>query len=144
MRPVPSPAPALMLFDGLCSLCCGSVRFVANRSLADQLHFLPMQSEVARPLLRRHGLPEQNFSTMAVIQDGQTLVRSDAALALGRMMRQPWPFLSRIAACLPKPLRDRAYDLIAHNRFRLFGRREECMMPPRDGWQRFRDLKRPV
>ena len=144
MHPNPSPAPALMLFDSVCSLCCGSARFVAARSAADRLHFLPMQSEAARPLLRRHGLPLRQFKTMAVIQDGRLLVRSDAALALGRMMRQPWPFLSRVAACLPKALRDRAYDLIAHNRFRLFGRREECMMPPREGWQRFRDLDRPT
>ena len=81
---------------------------------------------------------------MAVIQDGQMLVRSDAALALGRMMRQPWPILSRLAGLLPRAVRDRAYDWIADNRFRLFGKRDTCMLPPRNGWQRFLDLDRPA
>lgn len=133
-------APLLMLFDGVCSLCCNSVRLVAANSAADRIHFAPMQAPQAKPLLRRHGLPERDFNSVAVLKDGKVLLQSDAVIALGRAMRFPWPLLSRIAGWVPKRMRDGAYDWIAHNRFRLFGRRDLCMMPAAGDRHRFHDL----
>jgi predicted DCC family thiol-disulfide oxidoreductase YuxK len=127
----PLPAPGLpdrlILFDGVCALCAWWVQFVIARDPAARYRFTPVQSPFGAGLAKRFGIDPENPETNAVIRDGTAYFKSDAALrVLADLPRYGW---LRLASPLPKPLRDFAYDRIANNRYRLFGRTESCLMP---------------
>jgi predicted DCC family thiol-disulfide oxidoreductase YuxK len=137
MTPIrPEHAGPLVLFDGVCNLCSGFVAFYIPRDREGQLRFAAMQSETGQALLRRLGLPLTEFESFLYLEAGQVYGRSDGFLRLVRRLRWPWPWLA-IARLVPRPVRDWLYDRIARNRYRLFGRRDQCMMPRSDIADRF-------
>jgi len=128
--------PPLVLFDGVCHLCGGFVAFCIRHDPQKRLRFGAMQSEGAQALLRRHGLALTDFQSFVLIEDDIVHQRSDGFLRVVRRLRRPWSWLALLRG-VPRPLRDWAYDLIARNRFRLFGRRSTCMTPSPELADRF-------
>lgn len=106
---------ATVVFDGYCSLCTASVRFLDRWQKPGALEF------VANPA------PDQR--TVTVIDRGRTYTHSDASLQALRHLRWPWPLL-RVAVLIPRPLRNGMYRWVAANRYRWFGRRQTCALPP--------------
>jgi predicted DCC family thiol-disulfide oxidoreductase YuxK len=129
----------LVLFDGVCRLCVGGLGFIMPRDPQLRVRFAAMQSPVGQILLRRHGLPLDDFKSFAVLADGQVLQRSDAVIRIARALRQPWPVLGVILRLLPRPLRDALYDFVARNRYRWFGVRDTCFLPTPEIAARFID-----
>jgi predicted DCC family thiol-disulfide oxidoreductase YuxK len=129
----------LVLFDGVCRLCVGGLGFIMPRDPQLRVRFAAMQSPVGQMLLRRHGLPLDDFKSFAVLADGQVLQRSDAVIRIARALRQPWPVLGVILRLLPRPLRDALYDFVARNRYRWFGVRDTCFLPTPEIAARFID-----
>lgn len=127
----------ILLFDGECRLCCGNVAFVIRRDPRARVRFAAMQSAPGRALLRSHGYPLTDFATMLVIDGAKVLERSTAVLRLAAELEAPWPVLARIVRLVPRPLRDAVYDVVARNRFRLFGRNPACLVPTADIAARF-------
>jgi predicted DCC family thiol-disulfide oxidoreductase YuxK len=127
---------ATILFDGVCNLCNGSVRFIIARDPAARFRFAPLQSAAADALLREAGAVVPLPDSMVLVQDGRVFVRSDAALRVARGLRFPWP-LAYGCIIVPRFIRDRVYDFIAAHRYRWFGRREHCMIPTPDLERRF-------
>jgi predicted DCC family thiol-disulfide oxidoreductase YuxK len=132
------PAGPVLLFDGVCVLCSGTVGFILAHERDHDIRFATMQSRIGQALLRLHGLPVTDWDSVVFIVDGRPLERSRAALALARHLRAPWRWL-RAAAIVPRPLRDRIYDWIARNRYRWFGRRDACLVPDAATRARFLD-----
>ncbi|WP_439816406.1 thiol-disulfide oxidoreductase DCC family protein [Zavarzinia sp. CC-PAN008] len=127
----------IILFDGVCVFCSRWVRFVAERDRAERFRFLPIQSAAGRTLARRLGIDADAPQTNAVVLDGRALFKSDAALAvLGHLPRWSW---LRGLRLVPRPLRDAVYDVVARNRYRVFGRTESCWLPPPDLARRLAD-----
>lgn len=127
----------LVLFDGVCALCSGWVRFVLSRDVERQFCFASIQGAYGRALAQRLSLDPDDPATNAVVVDGRVHFKSDSALAvLGRLPRWRW---TRALKALPKPLRDWAYDRVARNRYTLFGRYDTCMMPSPELRDRFLD-----
>jgi predicted DCC family thiol-disulfide oxidoreductase YuxK len=118
----------IVLFDGVCVLCCGGVRFLLAHDARGRMRFAAMQSPEGQALLRRHHLPLTEFRTFAVLDGGRVLVRSDAALRLADELAAPLRWL-RFLRVVPRILRDAIYDLVARSRYRIFGRREQCFLP---------------
>jgi predicted DCC family thiol-disulfide oxidoreductase YuxK len=118
----------IVLFDGVCNLCSFWVRFAIARDPAARLRFASVQSELGQGFLRRCGLPTDTFESFYLIEDGRVYGKSTAFLRMVRHLRRPWPLLCA-ARVLPRPLRDWLYDRIARNRYRLFGRRDSCLVP---------------
>lgn len=116
----------LMLFDGVCNLCAASVRLADRLDRDGVLRFTPLQSPYGRALARAHGLDPDSPSTFVFFDQGRPRLRSDGALAL--LERTPWRWLG-VLRRMPRPLRDAAYDWIAARRYRLFGRKDACMIP---------------
>jgi predicted DCC family thiol-disulfide oxidoreductase YuxK len=119
----------VILFDGLCNLCAGTVRFVLERDRAGAFDFASLQSEAARGVLAKAGrdpagLPD---SVIVVDEDGVHL-RSEAALRIAGRLRQPWPLLAALRI-VPRSLRDAVYDFVARRRYGWFGRRDSCLVP---------------
>lgn len=118
------PDDGIILYDGVCVLCSGWVRFVTRRDVARRFRFTPIQSPYGRALAAALGIDPDNPDTNAVIIGGRALRRSDAALAVvGTLPGWSWV---RALRWVPRPLRDLVYTLIARNRYGLFGRHDVC------------------
>jgi predicted DCC family thiol-disulfide oxidoreductase YuxK len=122
--PVAWPDDAIILYDGVCVLCSGWVRFIVRRDQARRFRFTPIQSPYGRALAQVLGIDPENPDTNAVILDGQAWRRSDAALRVVSSL-PGWSW-ARGLRWVPRPLRDLVYRAIARNRYRLFGRHAVC------------------
>jgi len=126
MPALPNQPRAILLFDGVCSLCHGAVRFVAARDDAGRFVFVSLQSELGQRLLRAHGVPAVGLDTVVLLgADGRAYLRSDAVLRVLRGLRAPWP-LAGAALVLPRVLRDAVYRVIARHRRRWPARPDAC------------------
>ncbi|MEM7079750.1 MAG: DCC1-like thiol-disulfide oxidoreductase family protein [Pseudomonadota bacterium] len=128
----------ILIFDGHCNLCNGLVRFVLERERTPTIQFAAATSITGQELARASGNPDAPHLTFLWFEDGVFLDRSDAALALLAHLRRPWRWLSHLT-WIPKVLRDTLYNLIARNRYRWFGRRDECLVPLASTAARFLD-----
>lgn len=129
----------LVLFDGVCVLCSGWVKFVLRRDASGQFQFASIQGAVGSALARRLGIDPNDPATNVVVIDGVAHFKSDSALAvLGRLPGFRW---TRALKALPRGLRDWVYDRIARNRYALFGRTKSCLLPTPEQRSRFLDLR---
>jgi predicted DCC family thiol-disulfide oxidoreductase YuxK len=124
--------PSVILFDGVCNLCNGLVRFIVARDPAGHFHFASLQSDAARRLLNR----QPTVDTIVLIEEGKSYTKSAAALRIARGMRFPWLLLYAFVV-IPRPLRDLIYDWVASHRYRWFGRQETCLLPSPELRNRF-------
>lgn len=122
-----SPLP-IVLFDGVCNLCNGSVQFLLKRDPEGRFRFASLQSDAGRSLMAKHGLDADRLSSVALIEDGRVWQESSAALRIARHLPGAWKLL-RVFAIVPRPLRDALYRWIARNRYRWFGKTETCWLP---------------
>jgi predicted DCC family thiol-disulfide oxidoreductase YuxK len=128
MPEAPAVLDGLWVFDGVCNFCSGSVQAVLRLDREGLIRFTPLQSPFGHALARRHGLDLENPASFLFFDHGRPLESSDAVIALARRLKAPWRWLAAVAA-VPRPVRDRAYDWLARNRYRLTGRRRTCMVP---------------
>ena len=118
----------VIFFDGVCNLCNASVSFIIKRDRKKLFHFSSLQSSYAKNMLAPSFTQEGELQSLVMLKDGHTLTRSTAALTIARHLSGLWPALYAFII-LPRFLRDPIYDLIARNRYRLFGKKNECMIP---------------
>jgi predicted DCC family thiol-disulfide oxidoreductase YuxK len=128
-RPVPADElpERLILFDGVCVLCAAWVQFVIARDPAGLYRFVPIQSEAGRALAQRFGIDAETPQTNAVIRGGRAWFKGDSALQVWRDL-PGWRW-TRVLRVVPRMVRNVIYDLVARNRYRLFGRRDTCLVP---------------
>jgi len=130
---VPSSGRTLVLYDGVCGLCNRLVSFLLRHDGRDEFRFAPLQSDIAQTILRRYDLNPNDLNTVVVLADyGQpaerALTRSQAALWAIRRVGGIWR-LFVIGHLIPLPLREALYKAIAHRRYRIFGKYDECPLP---------------
>ncbi|QDH74149.1 thiol-disulfide oxidoreductase DCC family protein [Brevundimonas sp. M20] len=134
-QPAPDEPDGLILFDGVCIFCSRWVRFVINRDTEKRFRFLPIQSEAGQALAVRYGIDPEAPQTNAVVLNGRIHFKSDAALTvLGAL---PGMMAFRGLKVVPRLLRNPVYDLIARNRYAIFGRTDACMIPSPEDRKRF-------
>jgi predicted DCC family thiol-disulfide oxidoreductase YuxK len=123
----PWPDDDVILYDGVCVFCSRWIRFIAARDGDKRFRFTAIQSPYGTRLARAFGIDPQDPDSNAVIHGGVAFFKSDAALTvLSQLPGWEWTRALRVA---PKPLRDIVYNLVARNRYRIFGRYEECFVP---------------
>jgi predicted DCC family thiol-disulfide oxidoreductase YuxK len=136
----------LVIFDGHCGLCNRSVRWFLRRDRRDRLRFVASESAKVAGLLERHEIetPDSGLGpeTILVVRDAggpaeRVLVRSEAVLALLDELPRPWPAVAAALDWIPRPVRDLGYRLIAHWRYRIWGRLKSCPIPAAGEWERF-------
>ena len=118
----------VVIFDGVCKLCTHTVAFVLRHEASPVLRFAPMQSPAGKQLMQQFGIDPGQMKTFVVVADGRAYVRSDAAIRVARFFRGGWKLLG-IVKVIPRPIRDYAYDVVARNRYRWFGRLDACIVP---------------
>jgi len=127
----------VILFDGVCNLCTGSVQFILKRDKEKRFLFASLQSRYGQDLLRQFNLPTDTFNSFILYQDGKVLTRSAAALEMFQQLKG-WKWV-KIFRIVPKFIRDAVYNLIAKNRYKWFGQKNECWLPTPDLKGRFLD-----
>ena len=118
----------LIVFDGECVLCSGFFRFMLRHDRDQLFGFATAQSPLGQRLYTQLGLPTRDFETNLVIVDGVVHQRLDAFAAAMRVLPGAWKALSW-CRFLPGVVKDPLYNLIARNRYRLFGRFDTCLIP---------------
>jgi predicted DCC family thiol-disulfide oxidoreductase YuxK len=127
---------SLLLFDGVCNLCNSSVQFILLRDKKDRFRFASLQSDYGQSLLREHNLPTESFNSLVLVENGKIYQKSTAALRIARKLKGLWPLLFAFII-IPPFIRNFVYDIIAKNRYRWFGKKEECMLPRPEWKQKF-------
>ncbi|HEY2347529.1 MAG TPA: thiol-disulfide oxidoreductase DCC family protein [Puia sp.] len=122
------PVKNILLFDGVCNLCNGLVQFIIKRDRRAKFKFASLQSEAGQQCLKRFGLVKNEFESFVMIQGNNYYLKSTAALKTCRELGGLWKAFY-IFILVPHPVRDFLYDLVAKSRYRIFGKREECMIP---------------
>ena len=137
------PHSPVLLYDGLCGFCDGTVQFILKHDRHGTLKFATLQGDYARGVMTRH--PElQNVDSLVLVEhdpaSGSERVsyRSTGALRLARYLGGAW-HLARVVAIVPRFLRDWGYDGFARIRYRVFGRYDTCPIPTPEQRARFID-----
>ena len=118
----------VFVFDGECIMCSRSAMFVLKRDRSGSSRFAAAQSPLGQMLLEHYGFKTDDYETMLLLDNGLPYVKSQAVFRSLRIVGFPWA-LAGVFNVLPRGLLDRAYDILARNRFRVFGRRESCYLP---------------
>lgn len=129
----------LLLYDGLCGFCDGTVRFVLRRDRRGTMRFAPLQGGTAEAILARHPQLREVDSLILVVREGEqesVYVRTDAVLQVARYLGGFWGLFGFLGV-IPRPIRDRAYALFARHRYRVFGRYDVCPIPTAEVRERF-------
>ncbi|MCK8485850.1 thiol-disulfide oxidoreductase DCC family protein [Paenibacillus sp. MBLB2552] len=126
----------VILFDGVCHLCQGAVKFIIKRDSAGRFRFASLQSQAGIRLLQAAGARVEALDSVVLIEHGISYTRSAAALRIARGLRYLWPLLYALII-VPRGLRDAAYQFVAKHRYRWFGKDETCLVPTRELKERF-------
>ncbi len=118
----------IILFDGVCNLCNSLVRFIIKRDRKRIMKFAPLQSVTGRDLIEAAGLNPDRIKTIVYISDGKYYFKSSAILNILKDIGGGWKLFYTFII-VPRFLRNPMYDLVAATRYRVFGRRETCMVP---------------
>jgi predicted DCC family thiol-disulfide oxidoreductase YuxK len=127
---------AIILFDGVCNFCNGSVNFIIERDKANYFKFAPLQSEIGQKLLAENGVDKTITDSVVLIEDGKAYTRTTAALRIARRLDGYWSWFYGFIV-VPGFVRDVFYKLFAKYRYQMFGKQEACMLPTPEIRERF-------
>ena len=129
----------IVLFDGVCNLCNGSVQFILEHEPSPLFHFASLQSETGKELLQRYGIPPDFNDAVIYFENGKMNQGSTAALKIGQRLKFPWAMISSVGLLVPKFIRDWVYNQIGKHRYQWFGKKDVCMVPTKELKARFYD-----
>jgi predicted DCC family thiol-disulfide oxidoreductase YuxK len=127
---------AVVVFDGVCNFCNGSVNFIMRHDREGYLRFAPLQSEVGGELLDRFGVDAGGQDTVVLVEGERAYVRSGAALRIAKRLGGAYPLLYGLMI-IPPFIRDFVYDRFARNRYRWFRKGDACIVPSAEVRERF-------
>jgi predicted DCC family thiol-disulfide oxidoreductase YuxK len=134
----------LLLYDGVCGLCDRLVQFVLAHDRRGAFRFAQLQGATGRAIVERAGANPDDLTTFYVVRDygtrtARTLVKGRAAIFVARALGWPWK-AAGLFGVLPTAVLDWGYDVVARNRYRIFGRFDQCAIPRPEQRRRFVDF----
>ncbi|WP_378998754.1 thiol-disulfide oxidoreductase DCC family protein [Metabacillus niabensis] len=126
----------IILFDGVCHFCNQAVQFIIRHDKKEQTVFAALQSPIGQKLLLQYELPTDEFDSFIFIHNGKVYQKSQAALQLCLLFGGGWRLLY-LFIIIPRPIRDAIYHYIAKNRYKWFGKADQCMLPTAKVRRRF-------
>lgn len=129
-------SPDIVVFDGVCHLCSGWVRFLLKHDTARRFAFAPMQGAAGQRLMREHGIDPDDPSSFLLVRDGRAETDSGAVISVVTGLGGVWQ-LAGVLRLVPRFVRDPVYRWIARHRYRLLGKRSACYLPAPDVAARF-------
>jgi predicted DCC family thiol-disulfide oxidoreductase YuxK len=128
----------VVLFDGVCNLCSSSVQFILKRDKKDQFLFGSLQGNYGQEVLKKYGMPQNEFNSFMLLEGERLYTKSSGALRMLKHLGGAWILLYAFII-VPKFLRDAVYNFVATNRYRWFGKKEECWLPKPEWKKKFLD-----
>jgi len=126
----------IILFDGVCNFCNAIVNFIISQDKKNIFLFAALQSEAGKKLLEQYKIDWKASDSFVVIENGKAHQKSTAALKLYNRLPWYWKW-TQFFWIFPKFIRDGVYNFIAKNRYKWFGKKEECMIPTPELKSRF-------
>lgn len=126
----------VLLFDGECNLCNSTVNFIIDIDKKGKIKFAPLQSEIGNQLTRDSSVTVSNLSSVILIHNKQIFTKSDVIVQIGIILGGAWKLLV-LTRVIPRPIRNWIYDLIAKNRYKWFGKTNQCKLPSTNISSRF-------
>ena len=126
----------IVLFDGVCNFCNSTVNFIIKRDKNSTFHFAHLQSEITKSLLEKYQLDGKGIDSIIYIENDKVYIKSTAVLMILRYLKMPYPLLYALII-IPPFIRNAAYDFIAKNRYRWFGKHDNCIVPTDELKERF-------
>ena len=130
------PNTQLILFDGVCNFCNTSINFIIDHDPEKHFKFAPLQSDLGQSILTQFNKNTHDFDSVILLKDNQLYQKSEAALEIAKQLSGGWKYLS-VFGILPPFLLNFFYDIIAKNRYKIFGKTETCRMPTPELRERF-------
>ncbi|MDQ3747933.1 MAG: thiol-disulfide oxidoreductase DCC family protein [Acidobacteriota bacterium] len=127
---------AIILFDGVCNFCNGSVNFIIEHDTQKYFKFAPLQSEVGEKLLKEHGVDKIETDSVVLIENEKIYTRTTAVLRIARRLSGFWSWFYGFIV-VPSVIRDIFYKLFAKFRYQMFGKQDTCMLPTPEMRERF-------
>jgi len=138
----PNVARHLLLYDGQCGLCNRTIQFILPRDPGGRFRFAALQSQLGREKVRNSGRDPDQLTTFLVVENYESTPRllagARAALFIAGQLGQPWRYLT-ILKMLPDSVLEWGYRVVSRNRYRLFGKSDQCLLPPASHLDRFID-----
>lgn len=126
----------IILFDGVCNYCNSMINFVIRQDKRKKIRYAPLQSDAGQALLLKHNLPKEDFDSFVFIEKGKAYLQSTASLKVMNQLPWYWKWFQAFWI-VPKFMRDGLYNLVAKNRYKWFGKKDQCMIPTPDIRNRF-------
>jgi predicted DCC family thiol-disulfide oxidoreductase YuxK len=126
----------IILFDGVCNFCNRSINIILDHDQDAHFQFAASQSNAGINLLQQFKLDQKASASVILIDNEKVYTKTDAVIQIATHLKG-WPKLFSLIKFIPKPIRDFAYNLIAKNRYLLFGKRETCRIPDESIRHRF-------
>lgn len=126
----------IVLFDGVCNFCNWAVNFIIKRDKENIFMFAPSQSRAVQEIINKHKLDRKGYETIILINNEDIFVKSEAVLEIFKYLKGGWKYL-RILKIFPRIFRDWGYTVFAKFRYKIFGKRDTCMIPNEDIKKRF-------
>jgi len=126
----------IILFDGVCNFCNRTINIILKYDKDAYFQFAPSQSNAAMGIMQQFSLEQQAITSVILIDNEKVYTKTDAVIQIANRL-SGWPSLFRLLKFIPKSIRNFGYDLIAKNRYTLFGKRASCRIPDASIQDRF-------
>jgi predicted DCC family thiol-disulfide oxidoreductase YuxK len=127
----------LILFDGVCNLCNASVQYVIKRDKKDIFMFAPLQSRIGDEIINIYNIDTSKTDSILLFEHDKGIsYKSTAGLKIASKLRFPTNLLI-VFLIVPSFIRNWFYGFIARNRYKWFGKKDECMIPTPEISSRF-------
>ena len=121
-------AEHIVIFDGVCNFCNSSVNFIIRHDKKNDFRFAMFQSTAGARILSESKVPQGYFGSVVYVSNGDAYYKSTAVLKILRQLGRGYQLLYALII-IPRFIRDFCYDLVGNNRYKLFGKRETCIVP---------------
>jgi len=119
----------LILFDGVCNLCNASVLFIIKRDKKAIFMFAPLQSNIGQQISEIYSINSKIPDSILLFEHEKWVThKSTAAIKIASKLGFPYNLLL-LFYVIPPFIRNWVYDYIAKNRYKWYGKRDECMIP---------------
>ena len=119
---------SIIIFDGVCNFCNRTVNIILKHDKDNYFQFAPSQSNAAIEIMQQHRIDQKAIASVILVDKEIVYTKTDAVIQIATHLNG-WPKIFRFIKLIPKPIRNFGYDLIANNRYRLFGKKASCMIP---------------
>lgn len=126
----------IILFDGVCNLCIGSVKFIIKNDTNDKFRLAAIQSAEGQKIIKKFSIDVKKIDSIILVKKNKVKYRSLAVLLVLINLNTVWRFLFMFYL-VPYPIRDFFYRAIARSRYRVFGKQESCIIPNKKNKSKF-------